>query len=86
MVLALCIENSISRVSDREPMQLGDKVCKLSILIYPALWLEVLLFEMYCTCFILWLSSGEHVMVMVRLKSVVTLQVLITQGIVVLLQ
>jgi hypothetical protein len=53
VVLALCIEDGIGRVLDREPMQLGDKVFKLSILICLGLWLGVLLFEMDCACFIL---------------------------------
>jgi hypothetical protein len=83
-VLALHIEDSIGRVLDRESMQLGDKVCKLSVLIHPGLWLGVLLFEMNCVCLVLQLPSGGHVMIAVMLESRVTLQVLVTQGIVVL--
>jgi hypothetical protein len=84
VVLALCVEDGIGRVSDREPMQLGDEVCKLSVLVHPGLWLGVLLFEMHCACLVLQLSSGGHVMIVVVLEPVVMLQVLVTQRVVVL--
>jgi hypothetical protein len=86
VVLALCIEDGIGRVLDRESMQLGDKVCKLSVLIHLGLWLGVLLFEMNCVCLILQLPSGRHVAIVVVLELRVMLQVLVMQGIAVLLE
>jgi hypothetical protein len=83
-VLALCIEDGIGGVSDREPVQLGDEVCKLSVLVHPGLQLGVLLFEMHCACLVLWLSSSGHVTIAVVLEPVVALQVSVAQRVVVL--
>jgi hypothetical protein len=84
VVLALRIEDGIGRVLDRESMQLGDKVCKLSVLVHLGLQLGVLLFEMNCACLILRLLSGGHVTIVVMLELRVALQVSVTQGIAVL--
>jgi hypothetical protein len=83
-VLALRIEDGIGGVLDREPMQLGDKFCKLSVLVHPGLQLGVLLFEIHCACLILWLLSGRHVTIAVILEPVVTLQVSVMQRVTVL--
>jgi hypothetical protein len=83
-VLALRIEDGIGGVLDREPMQLGDEVCKLSVLVHLGLWLGVLLFEMHCVCLILRLSSSGHVTIVVVLEPVVVLQVSVMQRVTVL--